>query len=115
MQRFELYLNNTIRVLTQEPLLIVRLPILKPALPNTMRPVRKKPYQDHTFDLCIPLEIDDDNLVSLKLDRLSWLRLLGEVLRIAPLYSTMEETLVEIYSRVHYHKMDTEIQAYDIF
>jgi hypothetical protein len=49
-----------------------------------MRPIRKKTYQDNTFALCIPLEIDDDGLVSLKLDHLSWLRLLGEVLRIAP-------------------------------
>jgi hypothetical protein len=72
MQRFELSPNNTIRLLTREPLLIVRLPILKPGLPNTMRPVRKKLYQDHTFALCIPLEIDDDDdLVSLKLDCLS--------------------------------------------
>jgi hypothetical protein len=115
MQRFELASNNTIRLLNREPLLIVRLPILKPSLPNTMRPVRKKSYQDHTFALRIALEIDDDDLVSLKLDHLCWLRLLGEVLRIAPPYSTMEETLVEISSCVHYHQMDTELQAYDIF
>jgi hypothetical protein len=51
MQRFELSLNDTIRLLTREPLLIARLPILKPGLPNTMRPVRKKPYKDHTFCL----------------------------------------------------------------
>jgi hypothetical protein len=74
MQRFELSLNDTIRLLTREPLLIEWLPILKPGLPNTMRLVRKKSYQDHTFALCIPLEIDDDDLVSLKLDHLSWLR-----------------------------------------
>jgi hypothetical protein len=49
-----------------------------------MRPVRKKTYQDHTFALRIPLELDDDGLVSLKLDHLSWLRFLGEVLWIAP-------------------------------
>jgi hypothetical protein len=70
MQKFELSLNDMIRLLTREPLLIVRLPILKTGLPNTMRLVRKKPYQDHTFALRIPLEIDDDDLVSLKLDRL---------------------------------------------
>jgi hypothetical protein len=29
-----------------------------------MRPVRKKPYQDHTFALHIPLELDDDGLDS---------------------------------------------------
>jgi hypothetical protein len=84
MQRFKLCPNDTIKLLTREPLLIVRLPILKPGLPNTMRPLRKKTYQDHTFALRIPLELDDDGLVSLKLDHLSWLRLLGEVLRIAP-------------------------------
>jgi hypothetical protein len=84
MQRSELSPNDTIRLLTREPLLKVRLPILKPSLPNTMRPVRKKSYQDYTFALRIPLELDDDVLDLLKLDYLSWLRLPGEVLRIAP-------------------------------
>jgi hypothetical protein len=36
-----------------------------------MRPVRKKTYQEHTFALRIPLELDDDDLVSLKLEHLS--------------------------------------------
>jgi hypothetical protein len=36
-----------------------------------MRPVRKKPYQDYTFALRIPLELDDDVLDLLKLDYLS--------------------------------------------
>jgi hypothetical protein len=58
-----------------------------------MRPVRKKPYQEHTFALRILLELDDDDVVSLKLEHLSWSCLLGEVLRIAPPYSTMGETL----------------------
>jgi hypothetical protein len=35
MQRFELSPNDMIKLLTREPLLIVRLPILKPDLPNT--------------------------------------------------------------------------------
>jgi hypothetical protein len=43
--------------------------------------------------LRIPLELDGDDLDLLKLDYLSWLRLLGEVLRIAPSYFTMGETL----------------------
>jgi hypothetical protein len=115
MQRFELSLNDTNKLLTREPLLIVRLPILKPCLPNTMRPVRMKPYQDCTFSLCITLELDDDILDLLKLDYLSWLRLPGEVLQIDPPYSTMGETLVEISSHVHYHQMDIELQANDIF
>jgi hypothetical protein len=38
---------------------------------NTMRPVRRKPYQEHTFALRIPLELDDDHLVYLKLEHLS--------------------------------------------
>jgi hypothetical protein len=115
MQRFELSPNDTIKLLTREPLFIVRLPILKPGFPNTMRPVRKKPYQDYTFSLRIPLELDDDVLDLLKLDYLSWLRLPGEVLRIAPPYSTMEETLVEISSHVHYHQIYIKLQANDIF
>jgi hypothetical protein len=35
-----------------------------------MRPVRKKPYQDHTFALRIPLELGDDGLAFLKLKHL---------------------------------------------
>jgi hypothetical protein len=31
-----------------------------------MRPVRKKPYQEHTFALSIPLELDGDDLDLLK-------------------------------------------------
>jgi hypothetical protein len=71
MQRFELSLNDRNKLLTREPLLIVWLSILKPSLPNTMRPVRKKPYQDHTFILRIPLELDDDGLDFFKLEHLS--------------------------------------------
>jgi hypothetical protein len=33
-----------------------------------------------------PLELDNDDLDLLKLHHLSWMRLLGEVLRIAPPY-----------------------------
>jgi hypothetical protein len=61
------------------------------------------------------LELDGDDLDLLKLDYLSWLRLLDEVLRIAPPYFTMGETLVELSSHIHYHQMDTELQANDIF
>jgi hypothetical protein len=71
MQIFELSPNDTIKLLTREPLLIVWLPILKPGLPNTMRPERKKPYQDHTFALRNPLELDNDDLDLLKLHHLS--------------------------------------------
>jgi hypothetical protein len=35
-----------------------------------MRPVRKEPYQDHTFALHILLELDDDGLDFLKLKHL---------------------------------------------
>jgi hypothetical protein len=35
-----------------------------------MRPVKKKPYQDHTFALSILLELDDDGLDSLKMEHL---------------------------------------------
>jgi hypothetical protein len=36
-----------------------------------MRPVKDKTYQDHTFALRIPLELDDDDLVLLKMEHLS--------------------------------------------
>jgi hypothetical protein len=71
MQKFELSSNDKIKLLTREPLLIVWLSILKPSLPNTMRPTIKKPYQDHTFALHIPLELDEDGLDSLKMEHLS--------------------------------------------
>jgi hypothetical protein len=72
MQRFELSLNDMIKLLTQDPLSIVRLLILYPGLTTyTMRPVRKKPYQKHTFALRILLELDDNGIVSLKLEHLS--------------------------------------------
>jgi hypothetical protein len=70
MQRFELSPNDTNKLLTREPLLIVRLSILNLVF-HTMRPVRKKPYQEHTFALCIPLALDGDDLDLLKLDYLS--------------------------------------------
>jgi hypothetical protein len=71
MQRFELSVNDTTRLLTREPLLILWLSILKPGLRNTMRLVRNKPYQDHIFALRIPLELDGDSLDLLNLDHLS--------------------------------------------
>jgi hypothetical protein len=70
MQRFELSPNDTNKLLTREPLLIVWLSILNP-VSLTMRLVRKKPYKEHTFALCIPLELDGDDLDLLKLDYLS--------------------------------------------
>jgi hypothetical protein len=106
MLRFELSLNNTIKLLTLEPLLIVRLPILQPGITtNIMRPVRKKTYKYHTFDLCIPLELDDNALVGLKMECLPWLSLLGELLRITPPYSITGGTLfkhVWTYPRSQY-------------
>jgi hypothetical protein len=45
-----------------------------------MRPVRKKPYQEQTLYLRIPLELDDDDLDRNKMERLSCLCLLDEVL-----------------------------------
>ena len=40
--------------------------------PNyTTRPVRKKPYQEQTLTLRIPLELDDDDLDLNKMERLS--------------------------------------------
>ena len=44
---------------------------------TTVRPVKEKTYQDHTFALRIPLELDDDDLVLLKVEHLSWLCMLA--------------------------------------
>ena len=93
MQRFELSPNDTIKLLTSRAPLDSTAIYPKPGLPNNMRPVKEKTYQEQTFALRIPLELDDDGLDLLKMEHLSWLRLLGEVLRIAPPYSTIGETL----------------------
>jgi hypothetical protein len=114
MQRFELSLIDPLRLLTREPLLIVRLSILKPGLPKTMRPVRKKLYQDHTFALRIPLELDDDGLDSLNLKHLSWSCLLAHAwwrhLQILPLYPIMGEPCLTSSSWIH-----CKLQTNDIF
>ena len=57
-------------------------------------------------NLCLahgPLELDDDDLDSLKLDHLSWLCWLDEDWWIAPPYSTMGEPLFRTSSQVHCH------------
>jgi hypothetical protein len=33
-----------------------------------MRPVRRETYQEQTFALCISLELDDDDLLHLKME-----------------------------------------------
>jgi hypothetical protein len=80
-----------------------------------MRPVRKKPYQEHTFSLHIPLELDDDGLVALKLEHLSWSCLLGEVLQIAPHTLLWERLSLSMPSHIHEQNIDGKLQAYDIF
>ena len=72
MQRFDLSLNNMVKLLTSRAPLdsTVIYPITRsPTI--TMRPVKDKTYQDHTFALRIPLELDDDDLFLLKLEHLS--------------------------------------------
>ena len=72
MQRFELSSNDPIKLLTSRAPLNSMVIYPKPGLPtSTMRPVKDKTYQDHTFALHIPLELDDDDLVLLKLEHLS--------------------------------------------
>ena len=72
MQWFELSSNNPIKLLTSRAPLDSTTIYPKPGLPtHTMRPVKEKTYQDHTFALRIPLELDDDDLVLFKLEHLS--------------------------------------------
>jgi hypothetical protein len=52
--------------------------------PKHYKTEKKETLSRYTFALCIPLELDDDGLVSFKLEHLSWSCLLGEVLQIAP-------------------------------
>lgn len=102
MQRFELSRNDAIKLLTREPSLIVRLSNLLPGLPiTTLRPIKWKTYQGHTFALRIPLELDDDGHARLKMEHLSWLSLLGEYSQIAPPYTTMGKPHFGISSHVH--------------
>ena len=58
-----------------------------------MRPVKKKPYQDHTFALRIkPLEVDEDDLHLLKTHHLPRLRF-GEDSLDSPPYTKMGDAL----------------------
>ena len=94
MQRFKLSPNDTNKLLTREPLLIVRLSMLQTGLTTTPWD-RKKETLSRSY-IClvhIPLKLDDDDLVHLKMERLSWLILVVEVLWIAPPYSIMGEPL----------------------
>ena len=72
MQRFELSLNDMVKLLTSRAPLdsTVIYPITQ-SPNNTMRPVKWKTYQDYTFALSIPLELDDDDTDFLKLEHLS--------------------------------------------
>ena len=82
-----------------------------------MRPVKEKTYQDHTFALRIPLELDVTILSSS-----SWntfldcarLLLLGEVLRLALPYSYGRDSILGISSHHQDHHMDGKLQAYDL-
>ena len=71
MQRFELSSNDTVKLLTSRAPLDSTAIEPKPGLPNYMRPVKEKTYQEQTFALRIPLELDDDDLVLFKLEHLS--------------------------------------------
>ena len=72
MQRFELSLNDMVKLLTSRAPLdsTVIYPITQ-SPNNTMRPVKGITYQEHTFALSIPLELDDDDLDHLKMEHLS--------------------------------------------
>ena len=97
MQRFELSTTDTLN-LTWEPLLIVRLAILKP-------------YQYHTFSLRIPLKLDDDNLDLLKWEHLSWLRFAR--------WRLIDCSPIRHYGRScsldHYLQKGDKVQACDLF
>ena len=71
MQWFELSSNDPIKLLTSRAPLDSTAIEPKPGLPNYMRPVKEKTYQEQTFALRIPLELDDDDLDLLKMERLS--------------------------------------------
>jgi hypothetical protein len=69
MQIFEFSSNDTIKLLTREPLFTVRLSILQPGLlTNTMRPVKDKIYQGQTLELRTQLELEYDDLVHLNME-----------------------------------------------
>jgi hypothetical protein len=67
MQRFELSPNDTIKLLTREPLLIVRYQSYNPVSKLTHETGRRENLS--RTNLC--LELDDDSLDTLKLDYLS--------------------------------------------
>ena len=70
MQRFELSEGYN-RVTHSRALLIVQQLNYKPVSNYTMRPVRKKPYQEQTLTLPVPIELDGDDLDRTKMECLS--------------------------------------------
>ena len=90
-------------------------PIIR-SLINTIRPVKKKPYQGHTFALRNPLELDDDDLDHLKLDHLSWLRSAWwRLVKCSPIHN-MGELLLGTSSLDHYldddHRLTSSAMGY---
>ena len=80
-----------------------------------MRPVKEKTYQDHTFALRIPLELDDDDLDLFKWTTFLDCALHGEDSHNAPPYTKMGVLLLATSSLDHYLQMGLKLQAYDIF
>ena len=89
---------------------------LRAALESTaIDPITRSPNYHHETgkienksraNLCLahsPLELDDDDLVLLTMDHLSWLRWVDGDYMIAPPYSTMGEPLFVTSSQVHWH------------
>ena len=73
MQRFELSSTDMDKLLTRGLLLIERQTILYTGLPNKCNETGKRETLSRTY-LClahIPLELDDDELVHLKMEHLS--------------------------------------------
>ena len=63
----------------------------------------------------IPLEVDEDDLVHLKMEHLSWLHLLVEELQISPPYSYGRVSSLGMSSHIHDHHKNDKLQAYDLF
>ena len=104
MQIFEVSMNDTFKLLTREPFLIVRLSINTQVsqLTSHVTGEIEKPYQDHMFTLRVIYLIWMTTII--ELDHLSWPHLLGKDSQISSPYSTMEEPLLGTSSHIHYHQ-----------
>ena len=71
MQRFELFTNDSNKLLSREPLSSKANYLITQSPNNHLETGKIETYQYYTFSLRIPLELDDEDYARLKMKHLS--------------------------------------------